>query len=435
MEADLTVTRRGACAGCGSPDLRLALDLGESPLADRFPASAGEPELAYPLQMAVCGHCWLAQLLHVVPDEVLFGADYAFSTGASPAAVRYFAAAAASIAALSLPRSAVDVACNDGTFLKALRAVVPACRVLGVDPAEPAAQAVEAGVPVIREPLTETVAALIRDEHGPADLVTAFNVAAHVADPAAFFRAIRVMLAGEGTAVIEVQDLAELVTGCQFDHVYHEHRSYFSVDTLMHLVSAAGLQVTRCQRTAAQGGSLRITAVPSAACPGSEPRELWLRNHATYAALQDRAGYARRQLRDLLEDFAVSGVTAAGYAASAKSATLLNFCGIGPDLLPWIDDLTPAKAGRFTPGTRIPVVKQGERGAPEVWLLLARNYLAAVLDREQDWFTRGGRLVVPLPSPAVLSAVLPGCCCRWQGPACCYASPLDMASPPGDTRA
>lgn len=381
MEAAVT---RARCGGCGSGALDIVLDLGSTPLADRFPASPDEDEPRYPLRLAVCGSCWLLQLLDVVPDGVLWDAEYAFVTGASPASREYFRDWAAWAAPMASGLT-VEVACNDGTLLRHFRGPV-----LGVEPAAGAAAEARAAGIAVREALfTEAEAEIIRADHGPAGLVIACNVAAHAADPLDFLRGVRCLLAGDGRAIIEFQDAAELVAGCQFDHVYHEHRFFFSVDSFAATAARAGLAVTDVMRTPAQGGSLRVTLRPGPAVsrPAVEP---WLRDRAAYVTLQARAGYIRSRLRRALDAEHVAGRVTAGYGATAKSCTLLNWCGIGPRDLAFVADLTPGKQGRYTPGTGIPVVAPGRD--PDTWLLLAWNYLAAVLRREHA-FT--GRWLVP----------------------------------------
>jgi SAM-dependent methyltransferase len=390
--------RREHCGGCNSAHLQPFLDLGDSPLADRFPATADEPEDRYPLQLAVCTSCWLVQLTEIVPDGLLYGEDYAFFTDSSPSAVEYFRQYAAWVNdRFDLDgKFLVEIACNDGTLLTRF-----GCRALGVEPAGgPAAAARAKGLRVVHEPFGLETARRIVADHGPADVVVANNVAAHVADLHDFFAGVEHLLAPGGVAVLEVQYLADLIAGNQFDHVYHEHRYYFTVDSLARVASQHGLAAESVTRTSAQGGSIRVTL-----CRG-EPPELiepvWLRQPSTFLSLQGRAEHIRTRLLDLLDEQIAAGRKVAGYAASAKSATLLNFCGIGPDRLDHIVDTTPHKIGRYTPGSKIPVTAPGDRAEPDVYLLLAWNYLPGVLRRERGFIDRGGRFLVPIPYPLLL---------------------------------
>jgi SAM-dependent methyltransferase len=370
-----------------------------SPLADRFPATAGEPEDHYPLQLAVCTSCWLVQLTEIVPDGLLYGEDYAFFTGSSPSAVEYFRQYASWVNdRFDLDgKFLVEVACNDGTLLTRF-----GCRTLGVEPAGgPAASARAKGLRVVHEPFGLDVAKRIVTTHGHADLIIANNVAAHVSDLLDFFAGIWHLMAPGGAAVIEVQYLADLLAGNQFDHVYHEHRYYFTADSLSRVAARYGVVVRSVTRTPAQGGSIRV--VLDRGDSDSAPDEpVWLRQPSTFLSLQGRAEHIRTRLLALLDEQVVVGRKVAGYAASAKSATLLNFCDIGPDRLDHIVDTTPHKIGRYAPGSKIPVCGPGERPEPDVYLLLAWNYLPGVLRREAAYTAAGGRFLVPLPMPVLL---------------------------------
>jgi SAM-dependent methyltransferase len=392
---------RTHCGGCGSAYLQPFLDLGTSPLADRFPATAEEPEDRYPLQLTVCVSCWLVQLTEIVPDGLLYGDDYAFFTGSSPSAVAYFADYAADLdARFGLDgKFVVEVASNDGTMLAKL--AERGARVLGVEPAlNVAAAARDKGLEIHAVGFGDDAARALVDERGQADLVVANNVAAHVSDLHDFFAGVEHLLAPDGVAVVEVQYLADLLAGGQFDHVYHEHRYYFTADSLARVAARHGLAVRSVTPTPAQGGSIRVMFGRGEPIELSEPA--WLRQPSTFMSLQGRVERIRTRLLDLLDEQIAAGRKVAGYAASAKSATLLNYCGIGPDRLDHIVDTTPHKIGRYTPGSKIPVCGPGERPEPDVYLLLAWNYLPGVLRREAAYAAAGGRFLVPLPMPVLL---------------------------------
>ena len=391
--------RRDACAACGG-DLQDFLDLGSSPPANNFPASAQEQENWYPLVTAVCGSCWTIQLREVVPDAELYGDDYGFRTGTSPAAVRYFGEMARHLMALYPEQAAqltVEIACNDGTLLGNFADA--GCKVLGVDPVKPAAaEATARGLEVITEPFTAVAAAQIRNMTGPAGLVIACNVVAHVADPLDFMTGVKILLGGGGVAVIEFQDAEKLIAGCQVDHVYHEHRFFWSLRAFSRLAAKAGLGVMDWERTEAQGGSLRVTLVQ---LPAFLPQvSTWLETFTPYADMQDRADYMKARLLGIIGDERAAGRVVAGYAASAKAVTLLNWTGLGPESISWIQDTTPGKAGRYMPGSRVPVRAPGTK--PDTYLLLAWNYLPDIIRREREFLDGGGRFIIPGPVPVLL---------------------------------
>lgn len=402
---------RTRCGGCDGPDLQQFLDLGTSPLADRFPASPDEPETRYPLRVAVCTSCWLVQLLDVVPDEELYGADYGFYSSTSPSIVEYdrqFAAWAIERFPDQIKRGVVEIACNDGSLLQHFSE--HARFALGIEPATgPAERARERGLPIWNEPFNLDTAArnVVEPEvYGRPGLVIAKNVTAHVADLPDFLAGIAHLIGDEGVAVIEVQNLADLLLGNQFDHVYHEHRFFFSQASLAAAALRAGLHVVDVERSPAQGGSLRATfrRTPPRWAPiwfgpiGEES----LRTSAPYAGVQGRAVILRERLVDLLAAEKAAGRKVAGYAATAKSATLLNWCDVDAEWLDHVVDTTPAKLGRYTPGTHIPIVGPADRPPPDTYLLLAWNYLGDVLRRERKFTDNGGRFIVPIPVPVVI---------------------------------
>lgn len=384
-------------AGCAA-ELVDFLDLGHSPLADSFPESLEAAEDMYPLEVAVCPSCWLVQLREVVSDDVLYGSDYGFRTGRSPAAARYFAALADELREefeAQARRLTVEIACNDGTLLRHFRAA--GCPVLGIEPVKPAAEEARArGITVLSEPFGSGLAYGMR---GSAGLVVACNVAAHVADPADFLCGVRALLAPGGVAVIEFQDLAALVAGCQYDHVYHEHRFFYSLATFSRLAAKAGLKVFDWRRTPAQGGSMRVFLRRGRGVTGSDP---WLEHMGVYESMQGRVAYAAHGLRQLVGEERDQGRVVAGWGASAKSATLLNYCCLGPLDVSWVEDLTPGKCGRFTPGSHIPIKYVSDVPVADTYLLTSWNYAGSVIRRETAFMERGGRFIIPGAVPVLL---------------------------------
>jgi hypothetical protein len=405
--------RRDTCGGCGSSDLRQFLDLGETPLADAFPTSAENAarQDRWPLGAAVCGSCWLVQLTEVVPDALLWGGDYGFYTGASPSAVEYFGEYALDIYRRHPDASAgfaVEIACNDGTLLAALKAM--GRHALGVEPAKGPAEAARAkGLDVIAAPFGREVAQAIVDTEGQASLVIANNVLAHVADLDDFLTGLRILLARDGVLVVEVQYLGDLLLGNGLDLLYHEHRHFFSLATLASCLAARGMPVRKVERTSAQCGSLRITAgwgaTPS--MKSALDAEAWLRDWSAYAGMQGRAGLVRERLRDLVASERAQGRTVVGYGAPAKATTLLHHCGLtSSDDIEVIYDATPSKDRRFMPGTDIqivhaPTLEMGDANRVTA-LMLPHNYAGGIIRREREFLDRGGRFIVPLPVPVLL---------------------------------
>lgn len=384
--------KRTACGGCGNENLEVFLDLGSSPRADAFPAAPG-PEDRYPLQLGVCRACWLVQLMEIVPAGDLYGAGYAFYASSSPDLVEYDKAFAGWVLSRWPDHQVVEIACNDGCLLRHFPAGV------GVEPAAgPARAARQLGLHVVDEPFTRALAANLDTAVPGPRVVIAKNVLAHVDDLDDMVAGVALLIRHGGVAVIEVQALDDLLAYNQFDHVYHEHRFYLSPSTLRSVLHRHGLAVVVEMRTPAQGGSIRVVAMrrQTSGAPAD-----WTCGMDAYAGVQGRADHLRRSLLDLLARERAEGRNVAGYAASAKSATLLNWCGIGTNMLDYIVDTTPHKIGRVTPGTHIPVVAPGGPD-PHTFLMLARNYLGGALRRESAFTLSGGRWIVPIPQPVVI---------------------------------
>lgn len=406
--------QRTTCGACGSGNLTIKLDLGESPLADEFVHTQAEAmDLpSYPLGLARCADCTLIQLTEVVDDHILWGGDYGFYSGSSSVVVtqqREYAEELMGKYPRLCGQGVVEIACNDGTMLANFAAA--GYPTLGVDPARgPAAKAMEAGLRVWVEPFGTDVAERIMAEVDQVGLVVANNVVAHVADLHDFLTGVELILAPAGVAVVEFQYVADLILGNLIDHVYHEHRSFFSLTSVSNLLRAHGFEPLSVQETSPQGGSLRLTFGHHR--PGTHPdhtinrlahAERWLTEPTCLDGMQGRASRLRSRLRDLLNTEKRAGRKVAGYGASAKSTTLLNWCGIGPDLVGYMVDTTPTKHGRYTPGTGIPIVSpSADSRAPDVYALFVHNYLPEILRREAAFYERGGRWLVPIPHPVML---------------------------------
>jgi SAM-dependent methyltransferase len=397
---------REFCGGCRSTDLRPVLDLGLQPNAGYFPKTFDEPEVTYPLGLVRCGRCTLIQLPYLVPDDVLWQGDYGFYTGASwPAALYQYGYARGLINRYELlgKQLTVEIACNDGTMLKHFAdAGFPS---LGVDPAVgPTTKAKEAGLDVLVDQFGFRVAEQIVQERGQAGLVVANNVIAHVADLDDFVSGLEYLLAPLGVAVIEFQYVGDLILGNQIDQVYHEHRQFFSLKSLSWVLGRHGLMVFDVNQVSPQGGSLRVHITHKRDLEHSvrhlKQAEAWLDSEHALDGLQGRANRIRSRLRDILWELKLSKKRVAGYGASAKAMTLINFCDIGPDLVQYFVDTTITKQGRYTPGAHIPIISpSSDSRRPDAYLLGVWNYLPEVLRSER---TFEGNWVVPIPVPTIL---------------------------------
>jgi hypothetical protein len=408
------------CRLCGSGHLRSFLDLGATPPCELFlPAEAVEqPEMTYPLHVRVCESCLLAQLPPLITPEETF-TEYAYFSSFSTSWVehaRRFVDGAVARLGLGPESFVVEVASNDGYLLQ--HVVGRGIRCLGVEPSRNVGEAArEKGVPTLTAFLTPETGAQVRAEHGPADLVALNNVYAHIPDVVGFTKGLRSLVADDGWVSIEVQHLLTLVQRTQFDTIYHEHFQYYTVLTAQRALASGGLTLVDVELLDTHGGSVRLWARPTEALSGvaGEPSQAVHDVLAAEAAagLHTAAGHdgfatAVSRVRDDLVAFLIearrAGKTVVGYGAPGKGNTLLNYCGIRPDLLAYTVDRNPYKHGRFTPGTRIPVLPPEQIAAdrPDYVLVLPwnlRTELTEQLSYVREW---GGRLVFPIPTLEVV---------------------------------
>ncbi|MDT0349466.1 class I SAM-dependent methyltransferase [Pseudonocardia charpentierae] len=404
------------CRLCGSGHLRSFLDLGATPPCELFlPAEAVEqPEMTYPLHVRVCESCLLAQLPPLITPEETF-TEYAYFSSFSTSWVehaRRFVDGAVERLGLGPESFVVEVASNDGYLLQ--HVVGRGIQCLGVEPSRNVGEAArEKGVPTLTAFLTPETGAQVRAEHGPADLVALNNVYAHIPDVVGFTKGLRSLVADDGWVSIEVQHLLTLVQRTQFDTIYHEHFQYYTVLTAQRALASGGLTLVDVELLDTHGGSVRLWARPSevAGEPSQAVHDVLAAEQA--AGLDTAAGHdgfatAVSRVRDDLVAFLIearrAGKTVVGYGAPGKGNTLLNYCGIRPDLLAYTVDRNPYKHGRFTPGTRIPVLPPEQIAAdrPDYVLVLPWNLrveLTEQLSYVREW---GGRLVFPIPTLEVV---------------------------------
>lgn len=377
------------------------LDLGTSPIADAYTATADEDSPRYPLQVAVCGKCRLVQLLEVVPAEVLFGTGYSFYSSASPPLSAYHEAYAQDVLAAHSDQirahGLLEVGCNDGDLLRHFRGMPH----LGVDPsAGPMSVAADRGCDVLVKPFNLALARRIRDELGAQGVVVANHVLAHVEDVSDFLAGVAHLMDGETIAMIEVQYLPDLLVNNAFDLVYHEHRNFFSLTSLEVAANRHGLYVADAELTDRQGGSIRVTLskrdrhlVPRVQT--IKHAETWLNDFSAYAGMQGRAERIRWRLTQLVNAQPGDVVV---YGAAAKTTTLLNFCGLVAGNLSYCIDSTVAKQGYHIPGTGIPIRAYAiTRPEGLTFLLGAWTYARQIMRANP-----GQKWIIPFPAPVLL---------------------------------
>ena len=400
------------CRLCGNSNLISVLDLGASPPCESFLSEEqlDLPEATYPLHLRLCPDCLLLQIPALITPEDTFGGDYAYYSSYSTSWVehaRRFVDQAVDALGLDPDGFVVEVAANDGYLLQ--HVVNRGIRCLGIEPSVNCSEAARAkGIPMLRAFLDEALAARVRDEHGPADLVVANNVFAHIPDITGFAAGLRGLVADTGRVSIEVHHALSLITAAQFDTIYHEHFQYWTVLAARHGLAAGGLRLVDVELLPTHGGSIRLWAVPEEADVAEHPRVAEVEAVERTAGLDSPDGYlglAERVagIRDDLVSFLIearrAGRRVVAYGAPGKGNTLLNYCGIRPDLLAYAADRNTFKHGRYTPGTRIPVVSPEHliEDCPDDVLVLPWNLRNEITAQLTATLRPGTRLVWPLP--------------------------------------
>ncbi|WP_237570260.1 class I SAM-dependent methyltransferase [Mycolicibacterium lacusdiani] len=400
------------CRVCESDQLLSVLDLGATPPCEKLldDQALEQAEVTYPLHLRVCADCLLLQIPALITPEDTF-TEYAYFSSFSDSWVEHargFVTDAVDRLNLNGESFVVEVASNDGYLLR--HVLDAGIRCLGIEPSvNVGAAAVERGVPTVTAFLDEAAGQRVRDEHGPADLVVANNVYAHIPDVLGFTRGLRALVADDGWVSIEVHHALALITQAQYDTIYHEHFQYYTVASATNALATAGLTVVDVELIETHGGSIRLWARPYAAAGSPSARvadalaieaDAGLHDVAGYVGLQQRVERQRQQLLGFLLDCRAAGKRVVGYGAPGKGNTLLNYCGIRSDLVEYLVDRNPYKHGKFTPGARIPVhpVEVLDKDRPDVIVVLPWNLeaeITAQLAYTAEW---GAQLVYPLPN-------------------------------------
>ncbi len=406
------VTEITGCRCCGGRSLSPVLDLGRMPASDGFSASATGPDPAWPLEVVVCEGCGLAQLRHTVAPELLFSANYRYFSSFTQTVVDNARENVDRAVARFRPPPGslvVELASNDGYLLKHARA--RGLDVLGIDPSPlPVEEARKAGIETLLAFFTEDLARELAASGRQAQLLFASNVLAHVADTRGFVRGIRALLAPEGTAIIEVPYLRDLIDHAEFDTIYHEHLCYFSLTALRELFAREGLSLNDVERIPIHGGSVRLFVqhrpAPTEALLALLAAEQadGLAGSSAFRAFSERVAALGETLRTLLDGLRAQGARIAGYGAAAKGTILLNHFGIGPDRLMWVADRNTHKHGHYVPGVKLPIepVERIAEDRPTHLLILPWNHREEIMRQQAAFAAAGGRFIVPVPDPVVL---------------------------------
>jgi SAM-dependent methyltransferase len=408
------LAQEARCRSCGGGDMTVFLSLGNLPLSDGFleASQLSEEEGRYPLDVAFCPDCALVQILETVPPEKLFGADYPYFSSFTDTLLRHSEANVRErVTERKLgPQSlVVELASNDGYLLQYYRERgIP---VLGIDPAPgPVAVARGKGIESLQAFFGTELAEQLAAQGRRADVIHANNVLAHVADTNGFVEGIATLLKDDGVAVIEAPYVRDLIDHGEFDTIYHEHLCYFSVTALKNLFERHGLSLNRVEPLAIHGGSLRLFVEKHAAPEASvteylaSERRLGLNRLSYYAGFSVRVAGIRSELIALLQDLKRRGARIAAYGAAAKGTIMLNYAGLGGEVLDFVVDRNVHKHGRYVPGVRLRI-EPPERvleSQPDYLLILPWNFKDEIMTQQDEYRRRGGHFIVPVPRPTIL---------------------------------
>ena len=410
--------RESRCRFCGASLSHTFVDLGMSPLSNAYltKAQTRRMEPFYPLHAYVCASCFLVQLEEFESPQSIFS-DYAYFSSYSDSWVehaRHYSVEITQRLRLGAASRVVEIASNDGYLLRHFQERdIP---VLGVEPAaNVAAVARQAGIPTRIEFFGRDCATRMAAESLHADLLVGNNVLAHVPDLNDFVGGLKILLKPSGVITLEFPHLLRLMEGNQFDTVYHEHFSYFSLLAVERVFAAHGLVLFDVDELPTHGGSLRIyvrhaenSTKPVAVAVHDlreQERRAGLDGVGAYADFAEAVKETKRSLLDFLITAKRAGKSVVGYGAPAKGNTLLNYCGIRGDFLDYTVDRSPHKQGRFLPGTHIPVHHPDKirETRPDYVLILPWNLKEEVMAQMADIRQWGGKFVVPIPRVEVLA--------------------------------
>ena len=403
------------CRSCGGDGLLDILSLGKVPLANALlrTQDLATEENRYPLDLVFCPGCTLVQITESVDPEILFK-DYVYFSSFSETMLTHARELCSRLTGergLDGNSLVVEIASNDGYLLK--NYVQRGIPVLGIEPAANVAEKAirDHHVPTLSKFFDDDLAARLRKEGRAADLVHAHNVFAHVPDPNRFAAGLKKLLKGDGIGLIEAPYVRDFIDQLEFDTIYHEHYSYFSLHAATDLFARHGLAVVDVERVPIHGGTLRYFVghegmevgrrVDAMLC---EEREAGVCNLPYYQKFADRVWRLKHDLKSLLAELGAQQKRVAAYGASAKGSTLMNAFEIGGDEIEFVVDRSTVKQGCFTPGTHIPIL------APEALLdkrtdyvlLLTWNFAEEILEQQSAYRDSGGRFIVPVPEVRVV---------------------------------
>lgn len=406
--------RIAECRAGGGAHLVSVLNLGEQELTGVFPRSASQPVTSGPLELVWCPDSGLVQLAHSFDPGEMYGDNYGYRSGLNASMVRHLTAKIDTLEKMVAPKAGdvvLDIGSNDATSLKAY--ATPGLRRLGIDPTgEKFRQYYPDDVALA--PTFFDAAAYRSLESKPAKIVTSVAMFYDLEDPIAFARDIYDVLADDGVWHFEQSYIASMLRMTSYDTICHEHLEYYSLAVVQRILAAADMKIVDVAMNAVNGGSFAVTAAKtrSTLTPNApvinwlleQEDRMGLNTSRPYRDFEERVFRHREDLRRLLGALNADGKTVLGYGASTKGNVVLQFCGLTEKDIPAIAEVNPEKFGAFTPGTRIPIVSEEDahRMAPDYFLVLPWHFKQSIIQREEAYLARGGKLIFPFPEIEII---------------------------------
>jgi len=413
-----SATKNASCSFCGGGGLTEVIDFGQVAIAGAFLKQEDFPtEKKYPLRVNFCTNCFAVQVEEKIDPEILFAHDFYFSS-AIKTLRDHFVEYAAEVVGRFLPDPkksiVVEIGSNDGVLLKPL-VDQGVGTVIGVDPAKNIVDSVtDPRLTLVNDFFTVSVAEDIIKRFGKADLVLANNVYAHISDINGITEAIHKVLSDDGVFIFEVHYLGKIIDGMQYDMIYHEHVYYYSLIALQNHLVRHGMVIFDIKPIPIHGGSIRYYACKQGSRLGkniSKSVEALRADELargydkpeTYRKFASACLDRKKKLKDLLDRLRAKGRTIAGYGASGRANTIIQFCGITADHLAYMVDDAPAKQGYYTPGSHLPIRASDalKKEPPDYVLVFAWAFFNEIVAKCGDHIEKGMRFMVPLPNVRV----------------------------------
>ncbi len=408
------INKKGViCAICKNDSTVLILTLGHQPPSDAFLTheKLEAPEVAYPLDVFFCPQCTLVQLGYAVDPEILFR-DYVYNSGTNNSLKKNFSELVEHVVKTYHPTQndlAIDIGSNDGTLLE--NYLPHKVKILGIDPSSSTSLAIEKGIPTIVDFFNTKTANDVAQKYGTAKIITATNVFAHVVDIQSFMEGVLLILDDDGVFITESSYIVDTVEGMQYDSIYHEHLRYYSVQSLVTLFGAYGMEIINVEHIEMHGGSIRVTASKKGRMPQNASVNEFLEQENkngyhdvdVYKAFATRVAQTKFALLDIIFTLKKNGSHIVGVGAPAKGNTLLNYTKIDSSMIDYLTEKSPLKIGLFSPGMHIPVVDESVmfEEQPDYALLLSWN-IATELKQKLRAKGFKGKFILPNPIPQII---------------------------------